>query len=68
MALKTTRELVLKDFALEPDDRIVLKACLLIVENLAGSLALIFCRDPLNSNLRHNLEKAFEKFENLTSK
>ena len=52
IALKTTKELVLKDFALEPNEDNVLNACLLIVENLAGSLALIFCREPCQNNLK----------------
>ena len=43
---------MLKDFALEPNEDNVLNACLLIVENLAGSLALIFCREPCQNNLK----------------
>jgi CCR4-NOT transcription complex subunit 1 len=44
IALVTTKQIALKDFALEPDDRKLLKGTHLIVQNLAGSLALVTCR------------------------
>ena len=47
IALITTRELVLKDFAFDADYSKILKAADLIVQNLAGSLALVTCREPL---------------------
>lgn len=47
IALITTRELVLKDFAFDPNPDKILKAADLIVQNLAGSLALVTCREPL---------------------
>jgi len=43
----TTRELMLKDFAMEPDEMRMRKAAQLMVQNLAGSLALVTCKEPL---------------------
>lgn len=57
IALITTRELVLKDFAYDGDYNKVLKAADLIVQNLAGSLALVTCREPLKMSLSTNLKK-----------
>ena len=47
IALITTSQLVLKDFAFDPNYTKILKAADLIVQNLAGSLALVTCREPL---------------------
>jgi CCR4-NOT transcription complex subunit 1 len=47
IALITTRELVLKDFAFDSNPDKILRAADLIVQNLAGSLALVTCREPL---------------------
>lgn len=61
IALITTRELVLKDFAHDGDYQRVLKAADLIVQNLAGSLALVTCREPLRMSLTTNLKKIFDQ-------
>lgn len=58
IALITTRELVLKDFAYDGDFQKILKAADLIIQNLAGSLALVTCREPLKMSLTTNLNKA----------
>jgi CCR4-NOT transcription complex subunit 1 len=58
IALITTRELVIKDFAFDGDHEKILKAADLIVKNLAGSLALVTCREPLKMSLTTNLRKA----------
>lgn len=60
IALITTRELVLKDFAHDGDYERVIAAARLIVQNLAGSLALVTCREPLRMSLTTNLKKLFE--------
>lgn len=60
IALITTRELVLKDFAYDRDHRRVLEASNLIIQNLAGSLALVTCREPLRMSLSNNIKKAFD--------
>lgn len=58
IALITTKELVLKDFAYDGDDKKILKAADLIVQNLAGSLALVTCREPLKMSLTTNLKRS----------
>lgn len=60
IALITTRELVLKDFAYDSNYEKVLTAADLIVQNLAGSLALVTCREPLKMSLTTNLKKAIQ--------
>ncbi|PCH38713.1 Not1-domain-containing protein [Wolfiporia cocos MD-104 SS10] len=47
----STRELVAKDFAMEPSEEKMRKAGHLMAQKLAGSLALVTCRDPLKTNL-----------------
>ena len=41
----TTRELMLKDFAMEPDEERMRKAAQLMAQTLAGSLALVTCAE-----------------------
>eukprot|EP01015_Nassula_variabilis_P028765 TRINITY_DN6055_c0_g1_i1.p1 TRINITY_DN6055_c0_g1~~TRINITY_DN6055_c0_g1_i1.p1 ORF type:complete len:100 (+),score=35.78 TRINITY_DN6055_c0_g1_i1:63-362(+) len=52
IAIITTRELALKDFASEPDEQKLMKGTKLIVQNLAGSLALVTSREPLKQSLQ----------------
>jgi len=47
IACMTTRELVLKDFAQESDEGALRRAAHLMVASLAGSLALVTCKEPL---------------------
>ncbi|KAF9807170.1 hypothetical protein IEO21_08347 [Rhodonia placenta] len=47
----STRELVAKDFATEPNEEKMRQAGHLMAQKLAGSLALVTCKDPLKSNL-----------------
>lgn len=61
IALITTRELVIKDFAYDGDQFKILRAADLIVQNLAGSLALVTCREPLKMSLNTNLKKALNE-------
>jgi CCR4-NOT transcription complex subunit 1 len=65
----TTREVVSKDFAMEPDENMVKKAAQLMVSSLAGSLALVTCREPLrvslNNHLRSMLTPASAKDSNV---
>lgn len=51
----TTRELVLKDFAMEPDENKMLQASFSMVQSLAGNLASITCKDPLRAAIMNNL-------------
>jgi len=55
IACYTTVELLLKDFALDPDENRMRKAAHLMVSSLAGSLALVTCKDPLRVSLANNL-------------
>ncbi|KAG8693678.1 hypothetical protein FRC09_010361, partial [Ceratobasidium sp. 395] len=47
----STKELVAKDYALEADEMKVRKAAQQMVQNLAGSLALVTCKEPLKNNM-----------------
>ncbi|KAK9824056.1 hypothetical protein WJX72_007392 [[Myrmecia] bisecta] len=47
----TTQELIVKDFVLEPDEARMRKAAHLMVSSLAGSLALVTCKEPLRVSL-----------------
>eukprot|EP00941_MAST-03F_sp_MAST-3F-sp1_P005319 g5319.t1 len=55
IACITTRELVTKDFAMEPDENKIRKAAHLMVSNLAGSLALVTCKEPLRVSISQHL-------------
>ncbi|CAI5954737.1 unnamed protein product, partial [Closterium sp. NIES-65] len=55
IACMTTRELVLKDFAMEADDSRTQKAANLMVASLAGSLALVTCKEPLRVAMANHL-------------
>ncbi|KAI8922013.1 CCR4-Not complex component, Not1-domain-containing protein [Powellomyces hirtus] len=50
-----TRELVVKDFALEPDESRMRKAAHLMVSSLAGSLASVSSREPLRVSMMSHL-------------
>jgi CCR4-NOT transcription complex subunit 1 len=54
----TTRELILKDFAMEPDETRMRKAAQLMVASLAGSLALVTCKEPLRVSMATQLRQA----------
>ena len=49
IAAIATREMVLKDFAMEPDENKMRKAAHLMVQSLASSLALVAYKDPLRA-------------------
>lgn len=51
----TTRELILKDLALEPDDTNLRKAAHLMVLSLSGSLSLVTCKEPLRLGFSNHL-------------
>jgi CCR4-NOT transcription complex subunit 1 len=53
----STRELVSKDFATEPNEDELRKAGHLMAQRLAGSLALVTCKEPLKSNLATHLRQ-----------
>ncbi|KAF8636597.1 hypothetical protein AX17_003407 [Amanita inopinata Kibby_2008] len=53
----STRELVTKDFAAEPNEEKMRKAGHLMAQKLAGSLALVTCKEPLKTNLATHLRQ-----------
>ncbi|KAF8894430.1 Not1-domain-containing protein [Infundibulicybe gibba] len=53
----STRELVAKDFATEPNEEKLRKAGHWMAQKLAGSLALVTCKEPLKSNLATHLRQ-----------
>jgi len=57
IACITTKEIVSKDFAMESDENKMRKAGQLMVANLAGSLALVTCREPLRSSVSTHLRQ-----------
>lgn len=57
IACITTKEIVLKDFAMESDEVKMRKAGQLMVANLAGNLALVTCREPLRSSVSTHLRQ-----------
>lgn len=57
IACLTTKEIVSKDFAMESDETKVRKAGQLMAANLAGSLALVTCREPLRSSVSSHLRQ-----------
>lgn len=55
IACITTRELIVKDFVNEGDDAKMRKAAHLMVSNLAGSLALVTCKEPLRVSIGNHI-------------
>ncbi|KAL0947287.1 hypothetical protein HGRIS_013407 [Hohenbuehelia grisea] len=53
----STRELITKDFATEASEERFRKAGQLMAQRLAGSLALVTCKEPLKSNLATHLRQ-----------
>lgn len=51
----STRELVIKDYALEANEDKMRKAAHLMAQNLAGNLAMVTCKEPLRTNMANNL-------------
>lgn len=60
IACITTKELIVKDFAMESDENKMRKAAQLMVSNLAGSLALITCKEPLRGSVATNLRNLLQ--------
>jgi CCR4-NOT transcription complex subunit 1 len=61
IACITTRELVLKDFAMEPDETKMRKAAHLTVRNLSGSLSLVTCKEPLRVSMCNQLRNILQQ-------
>lgn len=61
IALITTKELVLKDFAYDQDCDSISEASEHIIQSLAGSLALVTCREPLRLQMNNFVLKALRQ-------
>ena len=68
IALKTTRQLALKDFSIEPSPQKLHNGIELIVKHFAGSLALVTCREPFRMSLEQTLKDQLENRTNIDSK
>ncbi|KAJ4903430.1 transcription regulator [Raphanus sativus] len=59
-ACQTTKELVLTDYALEPDESRIYGAAHLMVASLAGNLAHVTCKEPLRKSISGHLRNALQ--------
>ncbi|XP_022732983.1 CCR4-NOT transcription complex subunit 1-like isoform X3 [Durio zibethinus] len=60
IATQTTKELVLKDYAMESDETRIYNAAHLMVASLAGSLAHITCKEPLRGSISSQLRNSLQ--------
>ncbi|KAF5204452.1 Ccr4-not transcription complex subunit [Thalictrum thalictroides] len=60
IAMQSTRELVLKDFAMESDESRIYKSAHLMVASLAGSLAHVTCKEPLRVSISNHLRNSLQ--------
>ncbi|KAK4839920.1 hypothetical protein QYF36_025957 [Acer negundo] len=60
IAIQTTKELVLKDYAMEPEETRIYNAAHLMVASLAGSLAHVTCKEPLRASISSQLRISFQ--------
>ncbi|KAL6965062.1 hypothetical protein U1Q18_036119 [Sarracenia purpurea var. burkii] len=60
IATQTTRELVLKDYAMELDETRIRNAAHLMVASLAGSLAHVTCKEPLRGSISSQLRNSLQ--------
>ncbi|GFP80906.1 ccr4-not transcription complex subunit 1 [Phtheirospermum japonicum] len=67
IATQTTKELVLKDYAMEPDETLIRNAAHLMVARLAGSLAHVTCKEPLRGSISVQLRSALQGLSNKSS-
>uniref|UniRef100_A0A2P2MSE8 CCR4-NOT transcription complex subunit 1 n=2 Tax=Rhizophora mucronata TaxID=61149 RepID=A0A2P2MSE8_RHIMU len=60
IATQTTKELVLKDYAMESDETRIYNAAHLMVASLAGSLAHVTCKEPLRGSISTQLRNLLQ--------
>ncbi|GAB4861940.1 hypothetical protein Ancab_037195 [Ancistrocladus abbreviatus] len=60
IATQTTKELVIKDYALESDESRIYNAAHLMVASLAGSLAHVTCKEPLRGSISSQLRSMLQ--------
>jgi CCR4-NOT transcription complex subunit 1 len=59
IALKTSEQIVRKDFSLEPDEIRIRNGAHNMVRNLAAGMAMITCRDQLLQNIQNSIKSMF---------
>ncbi|KAL9175940.1 hypothetical protein ABFS82_02G145600 [Erythranthe guttata] len=60
IATQTTKEIVLKDYAMESDETIIRNCGHLMVARLAGSLAHVTCKEPLRAAITVQLRNSLQ--------
>ncbi|XP_021677934.2 uncharacterized protein LOC110663040 isoform X2 [Hevea brasiliensis] len=60
IATQTTKDLVLKDYAMESDETRIYNAAHLMVASLAGSLAHVTCKEPLRTSISTQLRNSLQ--------
>ncbi|XP_043707916.1 CCR4-NOT transcription complex subunit 1-like isoform X5 [Telopea speciosissima] len=60
IAMQTTKELVLKDYAMESEENRIYHAAHLMVASLAGSLAHVTCKEPLRGSISSHLRNLLQ--------
>lgn len=61
IAVNTCEQIMRKDFALDPDETRMRTAAHYMVRNLTAGMAMITCRDQLNSSISNNVKTTFAK-------
>lgn len=56
IAKVTTKQLIMKDFALEPDSDRFRESSYNVVKKMAGPLAQVTCREPLKASMNRSLK------------
>ena len=64
IACVTTKQLVLKDYALEPNESQLRNAAHLMISDLAGSLAYVTCKEPLRISIGNHLKSLLAQVTN----
>ncbi|KAF5732911.1 Ccr4-not transcription complex putative isoform 1 [Tripterygium wilfordii] len=60
IATQTTKELVLKDYAMESEETRIYNAAHLMVASLSGSLAHVTCKEPLRGSISSHLRNSLQ--------
>jgi len=63
LALRTSKRLVLKDFAFEQDEKNLVHGLELTIQSLAESLTLVTSRRPLTEHFQQSLEQLLSEYE-----
>jgi CCR4-NOT transcription complex subunit 1 len=56
ISLVTTKELVIKDFQYEPDEKKFIMASTNFIKSLAGALASVTCKEPLRMSFTKKMK------------